>query len=94
MWYVRDMNWKLNEKGELYDMSGAPFEEKLVPTDSTDPVAVAERAKLQAALDKLNPAGGILDDGDGTGRHGKKSEKKKDKKSQKSKDDTSEPSSE
>jgi arylsulfatase A len=94
MWYVRDMNWKLNEKGELYDMSGAPFEEKLVPADSTDPVAVAERAKLQAALDKLNPAGGILDDGDGTGRHGGKSEKKKDKKAQKSKDDTSEPSSE
>ena len=50
MWYVRSMNWKLNEKGELYDMSGAPFEEKLVPADSTDPVAVAERAKLQAAL--------------------------------------------
>jgi arylsulfatase A len=80
MWYVRDMNWKLNEKGELYDMSGAPFEEKLVPTDSTDPVALAERAKLQAALDKLNPAGGILDDGDGTGRHGGKKEKKKSKK--------------
>ena len=80
MWYVRDMNWKLNEKGELYDMSGAPFEEKLVSADSTDPVAVAERAKLQAALDKLNPAGGILDDGDGTGRHGGKKEKKKSKK--------------
>jgi len=57
-------------------------------------VAIAERAKLKAALDKLNPAGGILDDGDGTGRHGNKSEKKKDKKAQKSKDDTSEPSSE
>jgi arylsulfatase A len=80
MWYVRSMNWKLNEKGELYDMSGAPFEEKLVPADSTDPVAVAERTKLQAALDKLNPAGGILDDGDGTGRHGGKKEKKKSKK--------------
>jgi len=80
MWYLRDMNWKLNEKGELYDMSGAPFEEKLVPADSTDPVALAERAKLQAALDKLNPAGGILDDGDGTGRHGGKKEKKKSKK--------------
>ena len=80
MWYVRSMNWKLNEKGELYDMSGAPFEEKLVPADSTDPVAVAERAKLQAALNKLNPAGGILDDGDGTGRHGGKKEKKKSKK--------------
>ena len=80
MWYVRSMKWKLNEKGELYDMSGAPFEEKLVPVDSTDPVAVAERAKLQAALNKLNPAGGILDDGDGTGRHGGKKEKKKSKK--------------
>jgi hypothetical protein len=55
---------------------------------------MAERAKLQAALDKLNPAGGILDDGDGTGRHGGKSEKKKDKKVKKSKDDTGEPSSE
>jgi arylsulfatase A len=80
MWYLRDMSWKLNEKGELYDMRGAPFEEKLVPADSTDPVAFAERAKLQAALDKLNPAGGILDDGDGTGRHGGKKEKKKSKK--------------
>jgi arylsulfatase A len=80
MWYVRDMNWKLNEKGELYNMSGAPFEEKLVPAGSTDPVALAERAKLQAALNKLNPAGGILDDGDGTGRHGGKKEKKKSKK--------------
>jgi len=94
MWYVRDMNWKLNEKGELYDMSGAPFEEKLVPADSTDPVSVAERAKLQAALAKLNPAGGILDDGDGTGRHADKSEKKKDKKVKKSKDAAGEPSSE
>jgi len=77
MWYVRSLNWKLNEKGELYDMSGAPFEEKLVPAESKDPVAVAERAKLQAALEKLNPAGGILDDGDGSGRHSKNKAKKK-----------------
>jgi hypothetical protein len=55
---------------------------------------MAERAKLKAALEKLNPAGGILDDGDGTGRHGGKSEKKKDKKAKKNKDETSEPSSE
>ena len=91
MWYARDKNWKLNEKGELYDMSNAPFEERLVPADSTDPVAIAERAKLQAALDQLNPAGGFLDDGDGTGRHKSNSKKKKDKK--KSKDETSESSS-
>jgi len=88
MWYVRSLNWKLNEKGELYDMSGAPFEEKLVPADSTDPVAMAERAKLKAALDKLNPAGGILDDGDGTGRHGGKAKKK----AKKAKEEGGEPS--
>ena len=78
MWYVRDSNWKLNEKGELYDMSGAPFEEKPVPADSQDPAAAAARSKLKAALDKLNPAGGILDDGDGTGRHAGKKDKKGD----------------
>jgi len=89
MWYVRSLNWKLNEKGELYDMSGAPFEEKLVPADSTDPVAVAERKKLQAALEKLNPAGGILDDGDGTGRHSKNKEKKKAKKDKAANSDAS-----
>ncbi len=25
MWYVRDANYKLNQLGELYDMSDAPF---------------------------------------------------------------------
>ena len=70
---------KLNEKGELYDMSDAPFGEKLVPSDTTDATAVAARRLLQAALDKLNPAGGIIDDGDGTGRHANKAKKQKDK---------------
>ena len=79
MWYVRNAGWKLNEKGELYDLSDAPFVETLVPADTTDPVAVAARKELQTALDKLNPAGGILDDGDGTGRHANKVKKKKDK---------------
>jgi len=75
MWYVRSAGWKLNEKGELYDMSDAPFAEKLVPADASDAAAVTARKELQAALDKLNPAGGILDDGDGTGRHGNKAKK-------------------
>ena len=79
MWYVRNAGWKLNEKGELYDLSDAPFVETLVPGDTTDPVAVAARKELQTALNKLNPAGGILDDGDGTGRHANKVKKKKDK---------------
>ena len=57
-WYVRDMGWKLNESGELYDMSDAPFEEKLVPVEGQSPEAAAARARLQAVLSSLNPAGG------------------------------------
>jgi arylsulfatase A len=71
MWYVRDANWKLNEKGELFDMSDAPFTEKLVTGDHP------ARNKLAAVLAQLNPAGGIPDSGDGTGRHANKEKKKK-----------------
>jgi len=83
MWYVRETGWKLNEKGELYDMSGAPFEEKLVPADSKIPAALAARQRLSAVLAQLNPAGGIVDDGDPSGRHAKNVEKKKAKKKEK-----------
>ncbi|MCX6136439.1 MAG: hypothetical protein NTV54_02965 [Ignavibacteriales bacterium] len=61
-------------------MTNAPFEEKIVPADTKEPAAIAARKRLQAALDKLNPAGGILDEGDGTGRHANKKEKKQAKK--------------
>jgi arylsulfatase A len=83
MWYTREAGWKLNQGGELYDMSKAPFEEILVPADTTDPAAIAARKRLQAALDKLNPGGGILDQGDGTGRHASKKAKKEAKKQDK-----------
>jgi arylsulfatase A len=76
-WYVRESAWKLNQAGELFDMSHAPFEEKLVTADTKDPSAIAARRRLQAALNQLNPAGGILDDGDGTGRKTNKKKKKK-----------------
>jgi arylsulfatase A len=69
MWYVRNSGWKLNQSGELFDMSKAPFEEILVPADTKNPEAIAARKSLQAELDRLNPAGGIKDTGDGTGRH-------------------------
>ena len=72
MWYVRDAGWKLNQAGELFDMSDAPFTEKLIAADTKDPAAIAARIRLQAPLDQLNPAGGILDEGDGTGRHANK----------------------
>jgi len=76
MWYVRETGWKLNQSGELFDMSDAPFAEKLVPVDSKDPTASAARRRLQAALDQLNPAGGIVDTGDPSGRHAKNVEKR------------------
>jgi len=77
MWYVRSAGWKLTQDGELFNMRHAPYEEELVPADAKDPVAIAEHRRLQAALDQLNPAGGYLDDGDGSGRHANKKNKKK-----------------
>ena len=57
-WYVKEPGWKLNQGGELYDMKEAPFVEKLVPAGTEDAAAAAGRKRLQAVLDKLNPAGG------------------------------------
>lgn len=74
-WYVREAGWKLNQAGELFDMGDSPFQEKLVAVDTKDPAATAARKRLKAALDQLNPAGGILDDGDGTGRHANRKKK-------------------
>lgn len=68
-WYVRTSNWKLNRAGQLFDMRNAPFEEKEVAIDDSNK---AEKDKLQNVLDGLNPAGGILDKGDGSGRHATK----------------------
>ena len=71
-WYVREQGWKLNQLGELYDMADAPFTEKLIATGSETPAAKAARTRLAAVLATLNPAGGIMDTGDGTGRHANK----------------------
>lgn len=76
-WYVRELNWKLNQAGELFDMSKAPFEEILVAANSNDSEARAARMRLQKNLDFLNPASGKVDTGDGTGRHGNKNKKNK-----------------
>ena len=88
-WYVREANWKLNEKAELFDMSDSPFTEKLVAASADTETSKAARMRLTTALAKLNPAGGILDDGDGTGRHADKS-KKENKKMDKKGGDKSE----
>jgi arylsulfatase A len=57
-WYVRNDGWKLNQAGELFDMSDAPFVEKLVSADGQNAAAKAARQKLQAVLDELKPAAG------------------------------------
>ncbi len=78
-YWVRSTGWKLNQAGELYDMCNAPFEEIAVPADTENPAAIAARKSLQAELDRLNPKGGYIDKGDGTGRHANKGKKKKKK---------------
>ncbi|HEY2572934.1 MAG TPA: sulfatase-like hydrolase/transferase [Verrucomicrobiaceae bacterium] len=77
-WYVREPGFKMNEKGELFDMSDAPFVEKSVaPADDTAASKEA-RARLSAVLAELNPAAGKTDGG-AKARDGKK-KKRKDKK--------------
>jgi arylsulfatase A len=76
-WYVREANWKLNRAGELFDMRNAPFEEKLTPvSDSTKAI----KENLQKILNELDPASGVLDKGDGSGRHANKAANKAKKK--------------
>ena len=76
MWYVRDANFKLTQDGKLYDMSDAPFSERTVESGEESDQALASRSKLAAVLAKLNPAGGVLDQGDGTGRHANRNKSK------------------
>lgn len=78
-WYVRDANWKLNREGELFDMSNAPFEEKLVLNYAENKDASEAYSRLQTALKTLSPEKGILDNADGSGRHGSNVNKKKEK---------------
>lgn len=81
-WYDRDADWKMDEASQLFDMRDAPFAEPTVPLESTDAAAIAARKHLQEVLNQLNPAGGIMDKGDGSGSHAKTPEKKEKKKAQ------------
>ncbi len=74
-YFVRNANWKLNQAGELFDMSRAPFEEILVPSSTQNAAAINARKDLQEELVRLNPKGGFIDTGDGTGRHANKNQK-------------------
>jgi arylsulfatase A-like enzyme len=67
LWYDREMMWKLNQSGELFDMKNAPFAEPLVPAAAQNTDAGAARQRLQAVLTQLNPTDGKK--GPAYGRH-------------------------
>jgi arylsulfatase A len=73
-WHVRNDAWKLNQAGELFDLRSLPWEEKPVPREGQSDAAKAARARLQAVLAELNPAGGKVDGG---AKGAKKAKKKK-----------------
>jgi arylsulfatase A len=76
-WYARDAKYKLNREGQLFDMSNAPFEEKLVADYKNNKEASAAYARLSAVLKELGPEKGVLDDSlDGSGRHANNVKKK------------------
>jgi arylsulfatase A len=66
-WFVRNAGFKMNQKGELFDMSDAPFVEKPVAPDADTEASKAARQRLTAVLSELNPAAGKTE-GPGGGR--------------------------
>lgn len=75
-WFVREPGFKMNEKGELFDMSDAPFVEKPVAPANDTGLSKAARARLTSVLAELNPAGGKTD-GDGNGKKAGKMKQRK-----------------
>jgi hypothetical protein len=61
-------------------MRQSPFAEALIAANQETDESRGARHRLQAVLDSLKPAAGILDDGDGTGRHASKSRRDEPKK--------------
>jgi arylsulfatase A len=51
--YVREARWKLNNDGQLFDMTEAPARELAVPAVGGNAEAQAARKRLQAVLDNL-----------------------------------------
>jgi arylsulfatase A len=54
-YFIRNASWKLRENGDLYDMSDAPYSEKLVKPENDTPESQAARESLSAVAAKLHP---------------------------------------
>jgi len=72
--YVRNARYKLTNKGELFDLSEAPFKEIPIPADTTDSAAKTARKDLQKVMDDHPTAPGVPQD---EAKAKRKSEKKK-----------------
>ncbi len=75
--YARDARFKLTNGGELFDLSEAPFKEKPIAKDSTDPDAAAARSRLQKVLQDHPTAPGKQLDNTKAAKKAKKAARKK-----------------
>lgn len=68
-WFVREPGFKMNEAAELFEMSDAPFVEKLIAAAEDTEASKAARQRLTAILAailaELNPAAGKRDNAPG-----------------------------
>jgi arylsulfatase A len=60
-WFVRNAGFKMNNQGELFDMSDAPFVEKPIAATADTETSKSARQHLTAVLAELNPAAGKTD---------------------------------
>ncbi len=74
--YARNARFKLTNGGGLFDLSEAPYKEIPVPSDTTDPAAIAARKQLQTVLKEHPTAPPGL--GKKAGKAGKKKGRKSD----------------
>ena len=63
-WFVREKGWKMNNSGELFEMSDAPFVEKLVPLENDTEVTREARKRLTKILGTIDPASGNISGGE------------------------------
>jgi arylsulfatase A len=78
--YARDKRYKLTNKGELFDLSEAPFKEIPIAKDSEDEAAAKARKDLQTVLDEHPTATGKKLEpraNQGKGKQGKRANRKR-----------------
>jgi arylsulfatase A-like enzyme len=54
-YFVRDAGWKLRENGKLFDVSDAPYSERLIKPENDTIDSKAARTRLRAVMTKLHP---------------------------------------